>query len=45
MVDLIKIYGEDLINVVIVILVFELVKLGEVIKELVERGIKVFVGV
>lgn len=45
MVDLTKIYGEDLTNVAIVTLAPELAKSGEVIKELVERGIKVSVGV
>lgn len=44
MVDLTKIYGEDLTNVAIVTLAPELAKSGEVIKELVERGIKVSVG-
>lgn len=45
MADLTKVYGEDLSNVAIVTLAPELAKSGEVITELVERGIKVSVGV
>lgn len=44
MADLTKVYGEDLTNVAIVTLAPELAKSGEVIAELVERGIKVSVG-